>query len=472
MKNLIILVLIVLYSEVFATDRFVNPNLSQGNGSTIFTTITAAVAAAENGDRIIVASSTYNEADLSIGKTIQIIPKDKGKTIKFNNNIIINGFGGMKLDIVGLDLGSYSFRFNNVEKASHDNLAIVNIINCSSLYILAHKPFYKTNILNNDIEKGIAFVHGSVVYNRTKQISLLDGPLENQVNDKRNIIIANEVEFLIGIMNNDLPVIVANNKLRDFSMKRWNANLELVNYVMNNEFTSTESVLSFSKQNVPAYNIIFSSNEFNDRFWMADFHSGFVNDLVSESTWDSQNYSKGLNGIDMTYGGVQILKIFNYNNWLPSWNWPYVRNKWYATNGPNEPTRPENKAGSGFYYRWVTNGSTIDNKILNYYSTGFFEFSYNGIEAGFNIPPPDSKLRFTNIKGEIGIIDGGHPNHQFYDIDLTRNDRGVYGGGFTLENYIAINDSDSGNFIFYLEIPSDLFPGDNVKIKATSFKNN
>jgi hypothetical protein len=60
MKKLITILALFTASSIFAIDRFVNPNLSSGNGTTLFTNITSAVAAAVNGDRIIVASNTYN----------------------------------------------------------------------------------------------------------------------------------------------------------------------------------------------------------------------------------------------------------------------------------------------------------------------------------------------------------------------------------------------------------------------------
>ena len=47
-------------TSIFATDQYVDPNLSSGNGTTLFTNIASAVAAAVGGDRIIVSSNTYN----------------------------------------------------------------------------------------------------------------------------------------------------------------------------------------------------------------------------------------------------------------------------------------------------------------------------------------------------------------------------------------------------------------------------
>ena len=97
MKKITTLLLLSIAFQSFAIDRFVDPNLSAGNGTTLFTNITSAINAAVNGDRIIVASNTYNEAALTIGKSLQIMPQTPGTTINYNANITIAGFPGMKL---------------------------------------------------------------------------------------------------------------------------------------------------------------------------------------------------------------------------------------------------------------------------------------------------------------------------------------------------------------------------------------
>ncbi len=60
MKNLLFITLLVSSMNALAIDRFVDPNLSSGNGTTLFTTITSAVSASINGDRILIVSGTYN----------------------------------------------------------------------------------------------------------------------------------------------------------------------------------------------------------------------------------------------------------------------------------------------------------------------------------------------------------------------------------------------------------------------------
>ena len=105
MKKIFTILTLLTATSIFATDRFVDPNLSAGNGTTLFTSISSAVNAAVNGDRIIIASTTYNEPELTISKSLQMMPQTSGTTINFNANISISGFVGMKLEITGFNLG-------------------------------------------------------------------------------------------------------------------------------------------------------------------------------------------------------------------------------------------------------------------------------------------------------------------------------------------------------------------------------
>ena len=142
MKKTITLLAILCFLNAFATDRFVDPNFSQGNGTTLFTTIMSAVAAAQNGDRIIVVSSTYNEAELTINKSIQIIPQIAGTTINFNANILVSGFAGMNLEIIGFNLGSYTITSNPNVQQNVNNRAQITIIDSNARIISINHDSY------------------------------------------------------------------------------------------------------------------------------------------------------------------------------------------------------------------------------------------------------------------------------------------------------------------------------------------
>jgi hypothetical protein len=442
MKNIFTFLTLFTFSSIFAIDRFVDPNLSSGNGTTLFTNITSAVAASVNGDRIIVASNTYNEATLTISKSLKIIPQTAGTTINFNANIIIAGFPGMKVEITGFNLGIYSFNSSAITGGSASNRSKISIINCNSEYLWFDNDFYQVSFIENQITRGIIFRNGNVVKNTTKQISLMDEPQDNPNTMDRNLIIANQVQFLIGVFNNDYPVMVANNSMRDLSFRRWNANANLKNYIINNEFT-TDCVLHFSvDNNVPRYNIVFSSNNF-----VADFYMITPNE-------PSYFLTVGYDPLD------GIVPGFDYNQWFLS-----QLESWYSP-GADTPSRPN----VNFGWSWSTNGSLY---YFNSTKVGFFEFSYNGIVGNFNIPTSGSPLSLTNIQGQANDLDGGNPNHNYYDIDLTINDRGRNGGPYSLLNYNpSSNPNNSKAFIFDLDMPTDLFPGQNVNITAKGYHKN
>lgn len=458
MKKTITLLAILYVANIFATDRFVDPNLSQGNGTTLFTTITDAVAAAVNGDRIIVASSTYNEAELSIDKSLQIIPQTAGSTINFNANIIVSGFSGMKLEIIGFDLGSYYFNGTNVNNGSYTNRSSISIIDCSALRIVFNQDFYDCKFLNNEVEQFIAFRHGNVMKNTTNHIVLLDESQDNNPDtDIKNKIIQNNVTFLMGIYNNDYPFLIANNSFRDLSVRKWCVSENAINEIINNDIKSN-ATLQFASINVPEYNLIISNNFFQNTFYhLYDTCDTMPSHYYGLSTSQSQAYENtALMNFDHIGSYVPAYSLwFGYSG---SWTW--------GSDTMYNPIRPN---VNNCIISWVQAGTS---DFPNISTPGFIEWSYNGIDFNCNVPNSSSPLSLTKIVGQTNPTDGGNPNHKYYDIDLTINDRGINGGPYSQLNYNASNPNNSRAFIFDLDMPVDLFPGQDVKIKAKGYHSN
>jgi hypothetical protein len=375
----------------------------------LFTNITSAINAAVNGDRIIVASNTYNEAALTIGKSLQIMPQTPGTTINFNANITIAGFPGMKLEITGFNLGIYSFNSSQIISGSYANRAKISIIECSGVNININNEFYDSNIIKNNFTNEIIIKYGNIAVNNCNTIKLTDESLTNQNVNEKNLIVANTVSSII-IYNDDFKVVVANNSLITLIFKRWSPNPNIKNYVINNTFSNNSTFL-VSYINVPYYNIVVSSNEFLGTN-VSSF--GFqCNSNCNIGCYTSENLSNQCN-----FGGQ------------------------YPSQFPN-PT-----------------------------ISGFFEWTYNGIDLDCTIPTAGNPLVLTKIIGSTTAVNGGNPNHNFYDIDLTINDRGINGGPYSQLNYNPTNPNSSKAFIFDLDMPADLFPGQNVQIKAKGYHKN
>jgi hypothetical protein len=407
MKKTITLLAILCVVKVFATDRFVDPNLSQGNGTTLFTTITDAVAAAVNGDRIIVASSSYNEGVLNISKSLQIIPQTTGSVISYNGNIVVSGFAGMNLEIIGFDLGVYNLQNNNFS-GTDSSYASVSVIGCVFNKVIFDSDFYSLNMLESTTNS-LIFKSGYIVKSHIINSFRVEDEVGSMSTSDRKIkIIANDIDSGIYIYNDNFPLLIANNDSGGVNLQRWNPSSNVTNVIHNNNFTGGFHMTS---RNVPRYNIIVTSNIFGGNFCVAN---------------NPNNYSK--TGLNFNDPGTALDGLF-------------------------------------------CQGST--NEFPNPNVPGFFEWSYNaGITFGYPTVGSSSPLSVTMIAGNSTSIDSGNPNHKYYDIDLTLNDVGKMGGPYSQLNYTASNPNNSRAFIFDLEMPVDLFPEQDVEIKAKGYHSN
>jgi hypothetical protein len=62
------------------------------------------------------------------------------------------------------------------------------------------------------------------------------------------------------------------------------------------------------------------------------------------------------------------------------------------------------------------------------------------------------------------VVDQGTPSIEYYDIDMTINDVGTYGGPYSMENYI--NNTNGKARIYDLDMPFEIWSGQTPTIKA------
>jgi hypothetical protein len=432
MKNIFTFLTLFTFSSLFAIDRFVDPNLSSGNGTTLFTNITSAVAAAVNGDRIIISSNTYNEATLTISKSLKIMPQIAGTTININANIIVAGFSGMKLEIMGINLGNYSITGNVFCTSFCENInkAKITIIECNCNNINFDNLAYKIYLIKNNFND-VTIRFGKLVLNTMANCYINDDGDSNE----HILITNNNIAGSLIYYNATCKLIIANNSLKNLLIKRWNTNTNIKNIIINNEF-SANSQIGFSNFDVPYYNIIFSSN--------------IINAPVTYLKYNRDDYILGCpggNGAKLGFYSSPSLNCcapiictdlgdsFTYTDANPA----YFR----TTNSPNPNVG------------------------------GTFEWSYNSLDYNCIMPTSTQPLSIIRTGNGGSIVDGGNPNHNFYDIDLTVNDKGRNGGPYSIYNYIPTSNSNNSKaFIFDLDMPTDLFPGQSVNITADGYHKN
>ena len=65
-------------------------------------------------------------------------------------------------------------------------------------------------------------------------------------------------------------------------------------------------------------------------------------------------------------------------------------------------------------------------------------------------------------------MDKGFNSAQYYDLDMTRNDCGTYGGPYSMENYWNDSTATGKARIYHLDMPSEIWSGQTPTIKASA----
>jgi hypothetical protein len=422
MKKIFFILLLLYAGNLFAIDRYVNPNLSSGNGTTIFITITSAVNASVNGDRILIVAGTYNEPTLVLNKSLTLIPQTAGSYINFGSNISVAGFPGMKLEVLGFDLGIYSVSSSVITGGVGNNRAKVSFIGCKMNNLSVDADYYELNCLKSTMSGTTTFRFGHFVVSKTVNLTITDEPNSNILTG-RIFIVADTVTNTLQFSNDDYKFIISNCLLKNIQILQWNTLTSISNKISNNEFiTGTRFLVA---KNPPNYNLIVSSNLFSGTY---EFYA---------SNNPSNPCCEGAAG-----------------NWGQGVCWGLIVNCCAAS------------CISGY----SSSGSIFPTPS----SSGFFEWTYNGVDLPCAVPSGTQPLALLRVIGTTGTtLNTGNPNHDYYDIDLSVNDRGRTGGPYSILNYNpSVNPSNGKAYIFDLEIPADLFPGIQVDVKAKGYHNN
>jgi hypothetical protein len=417
MKKILFILALLAASGVSAIDRFVDPNLGSGNGTTLFTTITSAVNAAVNGDRILIVAGTYNEPTLTLNKSLVIIPQVAGTYVNYNGNITIGGFPGMNLSILGFRLGIYSVTANAITGGSASNRATVNIVDSRMTNLTIDQDYYELNCARCQLTATTTYRYGNFIVSKTNNLYVLDEPSQNLTGQK--ILIANDTILnYFEYRNDDYVHLITNNLLRDTYIFKWNS-LNVVENKLSNNYFQSNSKLLIARFAVPNYNFNITSNEFGTPLLFFSLSQGCA------------------------CGGVGC---------IPG-----------SFDGPIT-------AECGNTVGFSTNLSLFPDPNV----TGYFKWTYNGIDLPCTVPTGSQPLVLTKIIGTTGTnVNTGNPNHDYYDIDLTINDRGRTGGPYSILNYNpTFNPSNGKAYVFDLEIPADLFPGQQIDIKAKGYHRN
>jgi hypothetical protein len=380
-----------------ATDLCVNEN---GNGG-CYTTITAAAAAATNGDRILITPKAGNAPyveNVTVTKSLQFLCATEASQYSVQGNFSIVPAIGRTVTIIGMInlQGSVSGSTDGPTGARTK----VSIMNCN-------------------------FVNGSVAF-----------------------------DF------NNFDVVVASNVFA-----AGNVTIRF-GRVIGNDITATTN----------AVRIYPDGTATNDTILVIGNKLTLTGGYGVYSSTTSQFFSVLNNLIRTNYGGISVDAWKNsslgrntiINNTIVSEVNTYMCLSLYYS--------PANSV-TDILNNLILAPSSSYGAMYGGSNSGLIGIYYNVISSPLNIQflTADGTNNLTSnttldVNGRpntgTDAINGGSPDYSYYDINLTVNDAGAYGGSFTLDNFFP---QTGGARIYYVQAPRRVNVGTAIDIKAETF---
>lgn len=407
MKKLILLSLlfILTIARTYATDIVVE----EFGITPAYPSITDAVAAANDGDRIIIKNRAGNIPwieNITITKSLEFLPFDNDTFFIVQGNYTINIASGKTVSIIGMK--NTSGGINTTSAPVGSKVATINIMGCYFLsgVISLQYSGYGVNTINTKLDNGnIVFCYGNVIgCDVTCAISnqgiLITGG--NSVLNDTIAIIGNKVNMINSYDGIYLGTTTSRFTIRNNFIKHRSTGISINyacagnNYIYNNTIasnTTSSSALGITISYVYTGQVV-------------EVMNNVIDATSTGTTYGIYNGSSNSGTINVYYNHVDV--TFNY------------------------------PVSTGFTY----SGNNFTSSSISLAS--------------------DGRLSAGNA-----AINNGNPAAPYYDLDLSIGDPGAYGGSYTIDNFFPIH---AGAARVYLSTyPFNVRQGNTLNIKANTY---
>jgi hypothetical protein len=453
MKNLTILLLLVATITVNAADIVVNGSGLAGT----YTTISAAVQAANEGDKILVSNQAfpYQEDTLFIDKSVSIIPYNDIAYINFEGHIKITLDSIAELTLIGFDCNGTNI-FSVFNDTSRNSLSTVNIVDCKFSNINLSQP--KTSLyLSYSTVPNVRFSHGDIIGNSiTSVLSLGIHDYSNYGTNAGSYqnAIQNNYENKLGYQYNFSVCDLYNNNVRFGNVDTYS---DTCNIIANDLGKIVINTLDF------AYNIRNNSGPDNSQpimVYLSCPTATGINQIINNSFFESSSNSNN-------YAVHYCLAYCSSST--PSFNFSDVTLHMYNNSCyyPLQIDAPYNQNSNSVYSL-----STLSNIVVSKGASAYNKQSYIASDVSY----------LDTIMFDVGPSNNSgttpNPSAEFLNLDLTLNTRGSSGGSDAWDNYHPNGSCGFGTMtgskarITYLNLPTQIFDPSNIKIKAKAVHGN
>ena len=397
MKNLYLFLVCFYAVNIQAIDIHVN-NSGQANS---YSSVSAALSASNNGDRIFISPYQIYIEDLIIDKSLTISSAVIGNDFEIEGKVTVNAFPNMDLRIVGGDFSDSLVA--NTGTATLNNMADIYVIESNFENDMIFGDYIKTHLLFLNSSSPI---FGRKIYLRHGEIVGCSIPNhEIIIEDGPNLNIGDTIK----IIGNFFEEIQYNNDDNFF-------------LISNNDVNNTPSYCNSCLSAIRIDKINYSSS---------------INNLIINNHLNACN--------NTTSGGYNYCAgVINLSPYQGNSGNIFIRNNIIISVGVSN-------------YRYGK-AISFDNNGNTYSNPKFYFNSYNGGAS-------DCDLIVGNITNISSGVNLGDPSIQYYDLDLTRNDIGPYGGPYSLENFFPTDSANGRARIYDLNIPSEIWSG-NISVQS------
>src|SRR6478672_1108854 len=219
-KKLLFITLASLFTAaVSAADLYVR-NAGAGGA---YSSVSAAITAANNGDRIIIQPKTNGSAyveNLTINKSLTFVSETIYNKFFIQGTITITPAAGRVVTISNLSSGNFTIYGVTVSGATTGGRTTVNLLNCYLNSVDTTQPNATLNMSGCIVTGGVYFSHGRCTGNRALLINAYAvSPDTNLATDAVEII-GNATDSGITNFQNDYPFKFSNNFVSSISVYR------------------------------------------------------------------------------------------------------------------------------------------------------------------------------------------------------------------------------------------------------------
>lgn len=169
-KKLLTIVFTGLFSTTaFAADLYVR-NAGAGGA---YSTVSAAITAASDGDRIIIQPKTNGTAyveNLTINKSLTFVSETIYNKYFIQGTITINPAAGRVVNISSLSSGDFSIYNITASGPTTGGRTTINLYNCYLNNVFTNKTNTTTNISGSNVRGSLVFSHGRITANKAQSI--------------------------------------------------------------------------------------------------------------------------------------------------------------------------------------------------------------------------------------------------------------------------------------------------------------